>query len=77
MPVIGDGNAVNDVIWFAFRNGAVVMFFDGATAHIPDASDRNAVNREMICAGTLDLAAMRRGVAKTNHISHGLTFFLC
>jgi hypothetical protein len=31
----------------------------------------------MICADALDLAAMRRGVAKTNHISHGLTFLLC
>ena len=76
MPIVGDGNPVNDVVRFSFRNGAVVMSFDGATAYIPDASDRNAVNRKIICANTLDLAAMRRGVAKTNHVSHGLTFLL-
>lgn len=76
MSVVGDGNAINDVIRLSFGNGAAVMPFDGATAYIPDASDRNAVNRKMICAGTLDLTAMRRGVAKTNHISHRLTFLL-
>jgi hypothetical protein len=77
MPIVGDSNSVNDVVWFPFGNGAVVVSFDGATAYIPDARDWNAVNRKMICAGTLDLAAMRSGVAKTNHISHGLTPLLC
>jgi hypothetical protein len=76
MPVIGDSNAINDVVWFSFGNGTVVMSFDGATAYIPDASNRNAVNRKMVCAGTLDLAAVRRGVAKTNYIPHRLTFLL-
>ncbi len=76
MPVEGDSNPVNDVVWFSFGNGAVVMSLDGAAAYIPDASDRNAVNRKMICAGTLDLAAMRCGVAKTNHVPHRLTFLL-
>ena len=76
MPVVGDSNPVNDVVWFAFSNGAVVMSFNGATAYISDASDRNAVNREMICIGTLDLATMRCGIAETNHISHRLTFLL-
>ena len=76
MSVIGNGNAINDVIRFSFGNGAVVMSFDRATAYIPDASDWNAVNRKVIRADTLDLTAMRRGVAKTNNISHGLTFLL-
>lgn len=74
MPVVGDSNAVNNVVWFAFGNGAVVMSFDGATAYIPDASDWNAVNCKIIRADTLDLAAMRCRIAKTNHISHRLTF---
>jgi hypothetical protein len=76
MPVVGDSNAINDVIWLSFGNCAVVMSFDGATAYVPDASDRNPVNPKIVCADTLDLAAMRRGVAKTNHISHGLSFLL-
>ncbi len=74
VPIVGDGNPVNDVVWVSFVNGAFVMSFDGATAYIPNASDWNAINRKMICAGTLDFAAVRCGVAKTNHISHGLTF---
>ena len=76
MPIVRDGNPVNDVVWVSFGNGAVVMSFDWATAYISNASDWNAINRKMICAGTLDLAAVRCGVAKTNHISHGLTFCL-
>ncbi len=76
VPIVGDGNPVNDVVWVSFGNGAFVMSFDGATAYIPNASHWNAINRKMICVGTLDLAAVRCGVAKTNHISHGLTFCL-
>jgi hypothetical protein len=76
MPFVGDGNAVNDVIWIAFGNGAAVMPRDGTTAYIADASDRDAVNRKVICAHTLNFAAMRRGVTETNHISHRSTFLL-
>lgn len=76
MPFVGDGNAVNHVIRIAFGNGAVVVSLDGTTAYIADASDRDAVNREVGCAHTLDLPAMGRGVTETNHISHRSSFLL-
>jgi hypothetical protein len=75
MPFVGDGNAVSDVIWIAFGNGAVVMSLNGTTAYIADASDRDAVNRKVMRAHTLNLAAMRLGVTETNHISHWSPFF--
>jgi len=62
MPVVGNGNAVDDVARIAFSNRAFVMSLDGTTARITDAGDRDPVNREVRGAHTFDLATMRRCV---------------
>lgn len=62
MSFISDGDAIDDVIRISFGNGAAVVAFDRTTANIADAGDCNAVDGEVICADTLDLAAMGSGV---------------
>jgi len=62
MPVVGNGNAVDDVARIAFSNRAFVMSIDGTTARVTDAGDRDSVNRKVRGAHAFDLATMRRSV---------------
>ena len=62
MPIVGDGNAIDDVARIALGNRAFVMPLDGTTACVTDAGDRNSVDRKMRGADTYDLATMRRCV---------------
>jgi hypothetical protein len=62
MSIVSDGDAIDDVTRIAFRNGAAVVTFDRAAAHIADARDCDAIDGEVICGGALDLAAMRSRV---------------
>lgn len=62
VPIVGNGNAIDNVTWIAFGNRAFVMSLDGTTACVTDAGDRYSVNREIRGAHTFDLATMRRCV---------------
>lgn len=61
--IVGDRNPVDDVMRIAFGNRAVIVALDRATTHIANPGDRNAVDREVIRAHALDLAAVRGGIA--------------
>lgn len=62
VPIVGNGDAVDNVTWIAFGNRAFVMPLDGTTAYVPDAGDRYSVDRKIRGAHTFDLATMRRCV---------------
>jgi hypothetical protein len=53
-------DAVDDVMRITFGNRAFVMAFDGTTAYIANAGDRDAGDREVGGAYAFDLAAVRR-----------------
>ena len=59
MPIVGNGNAVDDVTRIAFGNRAFVMSLDGTTALVTDAGDRYSVDRKIRGAHAFDLATMR------------------
>jgi hypothetical protein len=60
VSIVRNGDAVDDVMRIALGNRAFFMAFDGTTAYIADASDWDAVDREVRCAHAFDLAAVRR-----------------
>jgi len=74
MPFIGDRDTVDDVMRIALGNRADGVTRDGTAAHIPDAGDRDAVDREMLRTYAHDLATVRCRISKTNHIAHRLPF---
>jgi len=76
MPIVGNGDAIDDVRWVAFSNRTVVMARDRTAAYITNAGDRDAANREMRGAHTFDLAAVGRGVTETDHVAHFSAFLL-
>ena len=62
MPIVGNGNAVDNVTRIAFGNRAFVVSLDGTTACVTDAGNRYSVDRKIRGAHTFDLATMRRCV---------------
>jgi len=58
MPIIGNGNAVDDMCRIAFGNRAFVMAFDGTTTKVTNAGNRDPFHREMRCADTLHFTAV-------------------
>ena len=62
MPIVGNGNAVDDVTRIAFGNRTFDMSLDGTTACVTDAGDRYSVDSKMRGAHTFNLATMRRCV---------------
>jgi hypothetical protein len=58
MPFIGDRDAIDHVVRIAFGNRADGVTRDGTAAHIPNAGDRNAVDRKLLGAYAHDLATV-------------------
>jgi hypothetical protein len=75
VSIVRNGDAVDDVMRIALGNRAFFMAFDGTTAYIADASDWDAVDREMVGADAFDLAAVGGGVAEADNVAHFQPFF--
>lgn len=76
MPFMRYGDAIDDVVWIALCDRAVVMTFDRTTADIANAGNRDAADRKMMCADAFNLTSVRSRVAETDHIAHRSPFFV-
>ena len=76
MPVEGYWNAVNRIVRVALGDGAAAVARYRATAWITDASDGNALHREVTGGDTFDFSAIAGGVVQADHVAHGAPLLL-